>query len=210
MGCINSKIILLEVILVNSKASSALLRLPNSVAAKIEMALASPIPLKVINCVMVSFPSAFKLLSTLDKILLLNPTADSFRLPDPIKMAQLAADFGVRIHTVGVGTPEGTVLKAQGISMRVKLDESTLKKISEFTLGDYYRASSAIDLKKIYQSLSPSVRIQKHQTTELTAFFIGLGLLLFLGSVLGSLYCTGRVLETYSGQLILSNHDLVS
>jgi Ca-activated chloride channel family protein len=114
--------------------------------------------------------------------------------PDPIKMAQLAADFGVRIHTVGVGTPEGTILKAQGVSMRVKLDESTLKKISEITLGDYYRASSAIDLNKIYQSLSPSVRIQKHQTTEVTAFFIGLGLLLILGAVLGSLYRTGRVL----------------
>jgi Ca-activated chloride channel family protein len=114
--------------------------------------------------------------------------------PDPVKMAQLAADFGVRIHTVGVGTPEGTVLKAQGVSMRVKLDESTLKKISEITLGDYYRASSAIDLKKIYQTLAPSIRIQKHQATEVTAFFIGLGLLLILGAVLGSLYRTGRVI----------------
>ncbi len=114
--------------------------------------------------------------------------------PDPIKMAQLAADFGVRIHTVGIGTPEGTVLKAQGVSMRVKLDESTLKKISDITLGDYYRASSAIDLQKIYASLSPSIRIQKYQATEVTALFIGLGLMLILGAVLVSLYRTGRVL----------------
>lgn len=114
--------------------------------------------------------------------------------PDPIKMAQLAADFGVRIHTVGIGTPEGAILKAQGVSMRVKLDESTLKKISEITLGDYYRASNSVDLKKIYQSLSTTVRVQKHQATEVTALLIGLGLLLILGATLSSLARTGRIL----------------
>ena len=113
--------------------------------------------------------------------------------PDPIKMAQLAADFGVRIHTIGVGTPNGAILRAQGVSMRVKLDESTLKKISEITLGNYYQASSDIDLKKIYQTLSSTVRTQKHQSTEVTALFIGIGLVLILCAALGSLYRGGRI-----------------
>jgi hypothetical protein len=46
-----------------------------------------PIPLKFINCEIVNFPKAFKLASTLAKIHLLNPTADSFLLPEPIKIA---------------------------------------------------------------------------------------------------------------------------
>ena len=43
--------------------------------------------------------------------------------PDAIKMAQVAADLGVRVYTVGVGTAQGAGLKAQGMQRRVKVDE---------------------------------------------------------------------------------------
>ena len=82
-----SKITLLDVTFFNSTASSERLRLPSSKAAIIEIAFASPIPLKAINCEIDSFPKAFKLVSTLAKIRLLKPTADSFLLPEPIKIA---------------------------------------------------------------------------------------------------------------------------
>ncbi|MNG16483.1 hypothetical protein D3C84_1004030 [compost metagenome] len=77
---------LLDVILISSTASSALRRRPSSKAEIIVIALASPIPLKFINCEMDIFPKTFKL-SALAKILLLKSTADSFRLPEPIKIA---------------------------------------------------------------------------------------------------------------------------
>ena len=114
--------------------------------------------------------------------------------PDPIKMAQLAADAGVRIHTVGLGTPEGVTLKAQGVLMRVKLDEITLRKISDLTLGDYYQASNLRDLKKIYQSLTSTIRIQQHQVTEVTALSLGLGMLLISIATCWSLGRYGRML----------------
>ena len=100
--------------------------------------------------------------------------------PDVLKMAQLAADHGVRVYTVGVGTPEGVVLQAQGLSMRVKLDETILKKIADITLADYYRATNASDLKKVYAALATTIRLEKHQSTEVTALFLAMGALLIL------------------------------
>jgi len=114
--------------------------------------------------------------------------------PDPLKMAQIAADHGVRIYTVGIGTPEGAVLKAQGMSMRVKLDEPMLKKIAETTLGHYYRATNDTDLKQIYQSLSTTIRLEKHQTTEVSAIFLALGIVLVFIAGFLSIRRNGRVL----------------
>lgn len=114
--------------------------------------------------------------------------------PDVLKMAQLAADHGVRVYTVGVGTPEGIVLKAQGLSMRVKLDEVALKKIAELTLADYYRTTNASDLKKVYEALATTIRLEKHQSTEVTALFLALGALVLMLAGLLSLQRDGRVL----------------
>ena len=114
--------------------------------------------------------------------------------PDPLKMAQLAAEHGVKVHTVGVGTTEGIVIRAQGVSQRVKLDETVLKKIAELTLGDYYRATSATDLQKVYDQLGLTIRMQKHQTTEISAILIALGMLLALCGAALTLYRSGRII----------------
>jgi Ca-activated chloride channel family protein len=98
--------------------------------------------------------------------------------PDPIKMAQVAADLGVRVYTVGVGTAQGTVLKAQGMQMRVKLDEASLKKIAEITKAEYFSADNRQDLLQIYQSLSSKIVLKKHRRTEVSALCALLGMLL--------------------------------
>src|SRR5262249_8161305 len=49
---------------------------------------------------------------------------------DPLEAAKMAAERGVRIFTVGVGTKEGTTLGFDGWSMRVRLNEDVLKKIA--------------------------------------------------------------------------------
>ena len=108
-------------------------------------------------------------------------------------MAQLAAEHGVKVHTVGVGTTEGIVIRAQGVSQRVKLDETALKKIAELTLGDYYRATSATDLNKVYDQLGLTIRMQKHQTTEISAILIALGMLLAICGAALTFYRSGRI-----------------
>ena len=71
--------------------------------------------------------------------------------PDPLEPAKMAADRGVRIYTVGIGTKEGETIGFEGWSMRVRLDEETLKQVALLTHADYFYAGTAEDLKKVYQ-----------------------------------------------------------
>ena len=89
---------------------------------------------------------------------------------DPIEAAKMAADRGVRIYTVGIGTKEGEILRTEGWSMRVRLDEESLKTISFLTRGEYFYAGTAMDLKKVYASLNTRFTLEKRQT-EVTALF---------------------------------------
>jgi Ca-activated chloride channel homolog len=90
--------------------------------------------------------------------------------PDPVEAARKAAERGVRIFTVGLGSADGTVVSFGGRSMRVQLDEDTLKKMSDMTRGQYFRANTAGDLKSIYKSLNTQL-IMETKKTEITAFF---------------------------------------
>jgi Ca-activated chloride channel family protein len=47
--------------------------------------------------------------------------------PDPLDAAKMAAERGVRVYTVGIGTTKGEIIGFEGWSMRVRLDEETLK-----------------------------------------------------------------------------------
>ena len=100
--------------------------------------------------------------------------------PDPLKAAEIASDYGVRIYTVGIGTTEGTVVSAEGWNMRVRLDEEALKKIADVTKREYFRAADAAQLKKIYQVLSTKLSFERQQPTEVTAIFAAIGATLAL------------------------------
>jgi Ca-activated chloride channel family protein len=114
--------------------------------------------------------------------------------PDPLDAAKLAAEHGVRIYTVGIGSPEGVTLGFSGWSMRVRLDDSTLKRIADTTHGDYYAATSAPDLKKLYEQWSARVVVERKRATEVTALFVAFGALLLVISALGSVLWFHRVL----------------
>ncbi len=90
--------------------------------------------------------------------------------PDPIESAKMAAERGVRVYTVGVGTPQGEIVGAEGWSMRVRLDEDALKNIANLTRGEYFYAGSADDLKKVYDALGARFTYEK-KTIEVTALF---------------------------------------
>lgn len=114
--------------------------------------------------------------------------------PDLMAMAKLAAEHKVRIYTVGVGTPEGAIVQAQGRSMRVRLEEDMLRKVATETQGEYFRASSAQDLHKIYDQLGHRFRFEKRAVTEVTGAVAALGMLLALWGCLLSLHRYGRIL----------------
>jgi Ca-activated chloride channel homolog len=90
--------------------------------------------------------------------------------PDAIEAARMAADRGVKVYTVGIGTTSGELIGAEGWSMRVRLDEAALKTIANLTQGEYFYAGTATDLKKVYESLNSKLVLEKRET-EITAFF---------------------------------------
>jgi Ca-activated chloride channel family protein len=90
--------------------------------------------------------------------------------PDPLQAARLAAERGVRIYTVGFGSPQGGAINLDGYSVYMMFDEATLKAIAELTNAEYFQASSAAELKKVYEAVSTKFVLQREQT-EITAFF---------------------------------------
>ncbi len=90
--------------------------------------------------------------------------------PDPIESAKMAAERGVRVYTVGIGTPQGEIVGAEGWSMRVRLDEDALKNIANLTRGEYFYAGTASDLRKVYEALNTRFTFEK-KSIEITALF---------------------------------------
>jgi Ca-activated chloride channel family protein len=112
--------------------------------------------------------------------------------PDSMDAAKMAADRGVKVYTVGIGTKEGDTIGFEGWSMRVRLDEDTLKQVAMATRAEYFYAGNAVDLKKVYQSLGTRLSAQKKET-EISALFAGLGALLTLVAAGLSVWWFGRV-----------------
>jgi len=113
--------------------------------------------------------------------------------PDPLEAAKLAADRGVRVFTVGIGTKEGEVIGFEGWSMRVRLDEDTLKQVANITQGEYFYAGTAVDLKKVYENLNSRLVLEKKET-EVSALFAGAGALLALVAAALSVLWFHRIL----------------
>ena len=99
--------------------------------------------------------------------------------PDPVVAADLAADLGVRVYTVGIGTPAGAMVTVEGFTVLSQLNEPMLQYISDTTGGAYYNAGNEEDLRKIYSDLKPTLSI-KREEMEITFILAGLGMLVFL------------------------------
>lgn len=112
--------------------------------------------------------------------------------PDPAQVADLAANLGVRVYTIGLGQPQGAVIKIEGFSIQTQLDEKTLKDISATTGGTYYSAANQDELSQIYHALKPKLFIHS-EDIEVTAIFAGVGVLFSLLAGALSLLWFGRV-----------------
>lgn len=113
--------------------------------------------------------------------------------PDPVEVARMAADRGVRVFTVGFGSRDGEIVGFGGRSMRVQLDEETLRQISEITRGRYFHAASGDELAEVYQELTAQF-VLEDQEIEITAGFSGLAAILMLLAGTLSLLWFNRVM----------------
>ena len=113
--------------------------------------------------------------------------------PDSIEAARMAADRGVRIFTVGFGTKSGETIGFEGWSMRVRLDEETLKTIASMTRGEYFYAGTATDLRKVYESLNARFLLER-KDMEISALFAAAAAVMALVSGALSLLWFNRIL----------------
>lgn len=72
--------------------------------------------------------------------------------------------------------------------MRVRLDEETLKQIATKTEAEYYYAGTAQDLKKVYQSLSSRLTVEKKETEISGLFSLAAAVLALLAGGLSLLW----------------------
>jgi Ca-activated chloride channel family protein len=111
--------------------------------------------------------------------------------PDPLMAAQMAADHGVRVHAVGFGTAEGASVGIEGMSIYMRFDEETLKAIAGITQGEYFHATSAADLKRVYERLNARFVLERKET-EVTALVTAAAALVALLAALLSVLWFGR------------------
>jgi Ca-activated chloride channel family protein len=111
---------------------------------------------------------------------------------DPIEAARLASEYGVRVFTIGFGTTRGNDVNFGGWRMRAQLDEVSLKKIADMTKGQYFKASSAEDLKAVYSLLTRQLVVEVKEM-EISSFFAAAAALLMAAAAGLSVLWFGRI-----------------
>jgi len=121
-------------------------------------------------------------------VILLLTDGENNMSPDPLAAAQAAADLGVRVHSIGIGSPVGTILEVNGFTVFTQLDEPTLQLISQMTGGTYFNATNEAELETIYKNIDPQLVI-KEEEMEVTSIFAGIGILtLLVGGMISLLW----------------------
>jgi Ca-activated chloride channel homolog len=87
---------------------------------------------------------------------------------DTLQAARMAAERGVRVDVVGLGTPDGHASMGEGMGMFLQLDEPTLREVARMTGGEYHHAGTAEALHGVYQNLGSRLQTSPRET-ELTA-----------------------------------------
>ena len=113
--------------------------------------------------------------------------------PDPLGAAQAAADGGVPIDAVGVGTEAGTTLDLDGFAVHTRLEADMLRAVADTTAGTYFTATDPTAIRSIYSDVG-SLLLVRQREIEVTGLLGGLGVLLLLAGALASFAWRGRLL----------------
>jgi Ca-activated chloride channel family protein len=125
-------------------------------------------------------------------VLLLSDGANTTGDYEPLEAAQKAADAGVPVYTVALGTDEGTVQGPDGYgglrTIRVPPDPETLAAVAEQTGGKFFQAADEDALQSVYDEIGSQVGVEREQR-ELTVAFTAAGAaLLLVGAALSTLW----------------------
>ena len=114
-------------------------------------------------------------------IILLTDGVNNTGVIEPLIAAELAAEYGIKVYTVGIGTngmalspyalnPDGSIMYRM---LQVEIDESLMKKIAQITHGRYFRATNNQKLQQIYDEINKleTSKIEEFKYTEVDEKF---------------------------------------
>jgi Ca-activated chloride channel family protein len=110
---------------------------------------------------------------------------------DPLPAADIAAQAGVRIFPIGIGTTAGAVIQSDGMNLATQLNEGVLRQMAKATNGAYFRAEDASRLEHVYDSIDLRLTFEG-QMTEITSILAGAALVFLLVGGALSLAWLGR------------------
>ena len=111
---------------------------------------------------------------------------------DTLEAAKMAADRGVRIYVVGLGTVDGPASMNGYYSIYMQLDEPTLREVARMTGGEYHHAGTAEKLRTVYENLGTRLQVQTRET-ELAGLLALLAAMFALAGAVLSVLWFGRV-----------------
>ncbi|RYX90218.1 MAG: VWA domain-containing protein [Comamonadaceae bacterium] len=110
---------------------------------------------------------------------------------DTLVAAKMAADRGVRVYVVGLGTVAGSPAH-DDMPIYLQLDEPTMREVARMTGGEYFFAGTAETLRAVYANLGSQLQVQKRET-ELSGLLALVAALLALTAAGLSLLWFGRM-----------------
>ncbi len=124
-------------------------------------------------------------------LVLLTDGANTAGEVEPLKAAELAAEAGLKIYTIGIGADEMIVRSFFGnrrVNPSADLDEKTLQGIADTSGGRYFRARDTAELEEIYRIIDQLEPVEKDSqafrpTSELYFWPLGAALILAMGLV---------------------------
>lgn len=139
-------------------------------------------------------PTEIEVGSRENAVVVLLADGDSNIGPAPMEMAAVARLWGLRIYSIGIGTSAGAILRSDGISARVRLDDKLLREVASSTGAEYFGIEDQGAIKRIFESLSGRIGLKKRKHIEVTHWFALLGCLMVLCSAIMSVSRKGRIL----------------
>ncbi|MEU9506408.1 VWA domain-containing protein [Micromonospora sp. NPDC048170] len=124
------------------------------------------------------------------RIILLSDGANTSGM-DPMEAAAEAIDMKVPVHTISFGTADGTVDRG-GRPIQVPVDGQTLRAVADETGGVFHEASTSDELRAVYEDIGTSVGYRTERQ-DVSARFIGLGLVFAMGAAAGSMRWFSRL-----------------
>jgi Ca-activated chloride channel family protein len=123
-----------------------------------------------------------------DRVIILLSDGDSHEGYPWDQAARDALQAHVMVHTIGIGSPEGSIINYRGMELPVTFNEATLRQIAAIAGGSYFRVFSEADFRRVYDQIHARTIHYEERDVDLAFLAAGASLLVLCGALAVSLF----------------------